>query len=72
MPATNKIGFDYEVLMNETSEKWESPEDIISYVRAGINFLAKTNGSMDTEVIEKRNRWINYMKSAMDCLMVID
>lgn len=70
MAAINKIGFDYEA-MNEHGEKWESPEDIISYVRAGINFLAKTNDSIDTEIIEKRNRWINYMKSAMDCLDIV-
>lgn len=71
MAAINKIGFDYET-MNKYGEKWESPEDIISYVRAGINFLAKTNDSTDVEIIEKRNRWINYMKSAMDCLDIVE
>lgn len=71
MAAINKIGFDYKA-MEQNGERWENPEDIISYVRAGLNFLNKTNGSDDPEVIEKRNRWIELSKQAFDCLEVLE
>lgn len=70
MAAINKIGFDYEE-MSKNGERWESPEDIIHYVRGGLAFLAKTNGSADAEIIEKRNRWILLAKQAIDCIEII-
>ena len=60
-----------EAMEQNGEDYWESPEDIISYVRAGLNYLNKTNGSDDPEVIEKRNRWIELSKQAFDCLEVL-
>lgn len=71
MAAINKIGFDYDA-MDKTGEKWESPEDIINYVRAGLKFLVKTSGSTDLEIMDKQKRWIEYSKQAMDCLVIIE
>lgn len=70
MSATNKIGFDYET-MHEMGEQWESPEDIIYYIRGGLLFLNKTNESTDTDIIEKRNRWISLMTQAIACIEIV-
>ena len=72
MAAINKIGFDYEAMEQNGEDYWESPEDIISYVRAGLNYLNKTNGSDNPEVIEKRNRWIELSKQTFDCLEILE
>ena len=71
MAAINKIGFNYDV-MSKRGENWESPEDIIHYVKAGLSYITKTSGKTEAEIIDRRNRWIEYMKQALDCLEVIE
>lgn len=71
MAAENKIGFNYEEIDKDTA-KWESPEDVIHYVTAGLKFLSVTNNEIDPETIEKRERWIEHMHQAMKCLEILE
>ena len=70
MKTVIKLGLDYDT-MNKNGESWENPEDIIDYIRGGLNYLIETNDRTDPDTIAKRNRWIKYCKQAIDCLDII-
>lgn len=71
MAAVNKIGFNYEEREKDTA-KWESPEDVIHYVTAGLKYLSNTNNDIGLETIEKRKHWIDHMHQAMKCLEILE